>query len=135
MQAPLFVRPLTDRERDILTAGLRSPAPSRCADAKSCSLPRDRNMSPRLLAPSVGDTLTARNAIHAFDRSGLDALSEGSSCPHRLTAAFDAAAERLCALLHQSAPVVRQGDERLGARPRGGDLCVGSWDEVRHAPG
>jgi transposase len=46
---------------------------------------------------------TVRNAIHAFNQSGLAALTEGSSRPHRITAAFDAlAAERLRALVHQS---------------------------------
>jgi hypothetical protein len=44
-----------------------------------------------------------RNAIHAFNQSGVEALTEGSSRPHRIHAAFDAAtAERLRALVHQS---------------------------------
>ena len=103
MQAPLLVRPLTESERDILTAGLRSPAGftlRRCqillASARQDHVPA--------IARALGcNTQTVRNAIHAFNRSGLDALSEGSSRPHRITAAFDAAAaERLRALLHQS---------------------------------
>ncbi len=103
MQAPLFVRPLTDRERETVTAGLRSPAPftrRRCqillASARQEHVPA--------IARILGcNTQTVRNAIHAFNQSGLDALTEGSSRPHRITAAFDAtAAERLRALLHQS---------------------------------
>jgi len=70
------------------------PNPVRFRTAGTC--PRD--------ACALGcNAQTVRNAIHAFNRSGLDALTEGSSRPHRITAAFDAAAaERLRALLHQS---------------------------------
>ena len=49
------------------------------------------------------DTDTALNAINAFNRTGLAALTPGSTVPHRIAVAFDAvAAERLRALLHQS---------------------------------
>ena len=49
------------------------------------------------------DTDTALNAINAFNRRGLDALTPGSTVPHRIAVAFDsAAAERLRALLHES---------------------------------
>ena len=44
-----------------------------------------------------------RNAIHAFNQSGVETLTEGSSRPHRIAPAFDVqAAERLRAMLHQS---------------------------------
>jgi hypothetical protein len=44
-----------------------------------------------------------RNAIHAFNRSGLDCLSKGSSRPHTIPAAFPRdRAQRLKALLYQS---------------------------------
>ena len=49
------------------------------------------------------DTDTALNAINAFNRRGLQALTAGSSVPHRIERGFDAAAaEQLRALLHQS---------------------------------
>jgi transposase len=49
------------------------------------------------------DDQTVRNAIHAFNRSGVEALTERSSRPQRIAVAIDAAAaERLRALLHQS---------------------------------
>jgi len=103
MQAPLFVRPLTDRERETLLAGLHSPA---AFTLRRCQilLASARQEHVPAIARALGcNTQTVRNAIHAFNRSGLDALSEGSSRPHRLTAAFDAvAAERLRALLPQS---------------------------------
>ncbi len=103
MQAPLFVRPLTDHERDTLTAGLRSPA---AFTLRRCQilLASARHEHVPAIARALGcNTQTVRNAIHAFNRSGLAALSEGSSRPHQIAAAFDAiAAERLRALLHQS---------------------------------
>jgi transposase len=103
MQAPLLVRPLTDTERDTLIAGLHAPTAfvlRRCqillASARGEHVPA--------IARALGcNTQTVRNAIHAFNRSGLDALTEGSSRPHRIAVAFDAAAaEQLRALLHQS---------------------------------
>jgi len=103
MQAPLFVRPLTDTERDTLTAGLRSPA---AFTLRRCQilLASARQEHVPAIARALGcNTQTVRNAIHTFNRSGLASLTEGSSRPHRITAAFDAAAaERLRALLHQS---------------------------------
>lgn len=56
------------------------------------------------IASELGcDTDTALNAINAFNRTGLAALTPGSTVPHQTAVAFDAAAaERLRALLHQS---------------------------------
>lgn len=103
MQAPLFVRPLTDTERGTLTAGLPS---SSAFTLRRCQilLASARQEHVPAIARALGcHTQTVRNAIHAFNRSGLDTLSEGSSRPHRIAVAFDAAAaERLRALLHQS---------------------------------
>jgi len=43
-----------------------------------------------------------RDALHAFDETGVAALGKGSSRPHTIHAAFDAdGAERLRALLHR----------------------------------
>jgi len=103
MQAPLFVRPLTDIERDTLIAGLHSPA---AFTLRRCQilLASARQEHVPAIARALGcNTQTVRNAIHAFNQSGLDALLEGSSRPHRIAVAFDAAAaERLRALVHQS---------------------------------
>ena len=103
MQAPLFVRPLTDTERAALTAGLHA---SSAFILRRCQilLASARHEHVPAIAHALGcNTQTVRNAIHAFNRSGLDALTEGSSRPHRIAAAFDATAvERLRAMLHQS---------------------------------
>lgn len=103
MQAPLFVRPPTDTERQALAAGLRS------ADAftlRRCQIVLASARGERVpaIARSVGcGEQTVRNALHAFDAQGAAALVEGSSRPHTIHAAFDAdGAERLRALVHRS---------------------------------
>lgn len=103
MRTPIFVRPLADTERDALLAGLRAPD---AFTLRRCQilLASARGERASQIAAHLGcDDQTVRNAIHAFNQSGVDALTEGSSRPHRIAAAFDAlAAERLRALLHQS---------------------------------
>jgi transposase len=102
MQAPLFVRSPTDSERQALAAGLRS------ADAftlRRCQmvLASARGECVPAIARSLGcGEQSVRNALHAFDISGVAALGKGSSRPHTIHAAFDTAgAERLRALLHR----------------------------------
>jgi transposase len=103
MQAPLFVRPPTEEERQVLAAGRRS------ADAftlRRCQIVLASARGERV--PAIARALgcaeqTVRNAIRAFDQDGGAALAQGSSRPHTIHAAFDAAgAERLRALLHRS---------------------------------
>ena len=99
-----MVRPLTDAERQALTAGLRSPDAfvlRRCqillASARGERAPR--------IAVQVGcDDQTVLDALHAFNARGLAALAKGSSRPHRPPPrAFpDERAEQLRGLLHRS---------------------------------
>ncbi len=103
MQAPLCVRPPTDLEQQVLAAGLRS------ADAfvlRRCQivLASTRGERVPVIARAVGcGEQTVRNALHAFTRDGVAALRPGSSRPHTIRAAVDAAgADRLRALLHRS---------------------------------
>ncbi len=108
MRTPIFIRPLADTERDALTTGLRSSNAftlRRCHTAQRAPvLASARGERAPQIAMHVGcDDQTVRNAIHAFNQSGLASLTEGSSRPHRIAVAFDpVAAERLRALLHQS---------------------------------
>ena len=103
MRKPIFVRSLTDDERQQLEAGLRS------ADAfvlRRCQIilaSARGEWAPRI-APNLGcDDQTVRNVIVAFNEIGLACLRRGSSLPHTMYPAFDAAqVERLRALLHQS---------------------------------
>jgi transposase len=104
MRMPIFVRPLTDAERQALTRGLRSPDTfvlRRCqillASARGERAPR--------IATQVGcDDQTVLDALHAFNAHGLAALQKGSSRPHRPPPrAFPGEqAEQLRALLHRS---------------------------------
>jgi transposase len=103
MRRPVFVRPLTDEERQRLEAGLRSSDAfvlRRCqillASARGEWVPK--------IALSLGcDDQTVRNAIFAFNESGLACLVKGSSVPHKTRLLIDSDhAERLRSLLHQS---------------------------------
>ena len=103
MRTPVFVRPLTDTERDALTRGLHAADAFTLRRCQIILASVRGERAPQIAAHLSCDGQTVRNAIHAFNRSGLDALGEGSSRPHRIVVAFDApAAERLRALLHQS---------------------------------
>jgi transposase len=103
MQHPLFVRPLTDAERQTVEAGLRS---SKAFVLRRCQilLASARGERAPVIARQLGCSDQAvRDVIHAFHRTGLAVLQPGSSRPHTSHAAFDAErAERLRALLHQS---------------------------------
>jgi transposase len=103
MRPPIFVRPLTDAEREQVQAGLRSPDAfvlRRCqivlASARGERVPQ--------IALFLGcDEQTVRNAVHAFNQTGWAALQPGSKRPKAIHAAFGPeTAEKLRALLHQS---------------------------------
>ena len=104
MRPPIFVRELTQTERDRLEVGLHAPdvyTLRRCqillASARGEWVPR--------IATTLGcNDQTVRNVIREFERDGLDAcLTRGSSRPRTIHAKVDAvAAEQVRALLHQS---------------------------------
>jgi transposase len=103
MKPPIFVRKLSEKERECLEAGLRSRETfvmRRC----QILLASARGSSPPKIAESLGcASQTVRNAIRAFNEKGLDALIAGSSTPKRVYPAFDAnSAERLRGMLHRS---------------------------------
>jgi transposase len=102
MKPPIFVRELSENERERLEAGLRSK------DAfvlRRCQilLASARGLSPPKIAQSLGcASQTARNAIRAFNERGLDALVPGSPRPKHVHAAFDGkSAEKLREMLHR----------------------------------
>jgi transposase len=103
MRTPVFVRPLTDTERDALTSGLHAPDAFTLRRCQILLASARGERVPQIAAHLGCDDQTVRNAIHTFNQSGLDALTEGSSRPHRIATAFDPAAiERLRTMLHQS---------------------------------
>lgn len=99
----MFVRSLTDEERQRLEAGLRS---SDAFVLRRCQivLASARGEWAPKIALSLGcNDQTVRNAIAAFNEVGLACLVKGSSAPHKTRLVMGPEqAERLRALLHQS---------------------------------
>jgi transposase len=104
MRRPIFVRPLSDAEREALEEGLRS---SGAFVLRRCQilLASSRGENAYQIARSLGcDPQTARTAVKRFNEGGLEeALRKGSSRPKKIRAAFDEKrAQRLRGLLHRS---------------------------------
>jgi hypothetical protein len=103
MRTPIFIRPLTQDEREQIQAGLRS---SEAFVLRRCQIllaSARRERAPAIARQLGCDDQTVRNVIHDFNASGLAVLQEGSSRPHRLRTAFTAdKAEQLKDLLHRS---------------------------------
>ena len=102
MRTPIFIRPLTENERQQIQAGLRS---SDAFVLRRCQilLASDRGERAITIAQQLGcDDQTVRNVIHGFNASGLAVLQEGSSRPHRLHTSFsEEGLGRLKDLLHR----------------------------------
>ncbi len=103
MRSPIFVRPLTDAERESIEAGLRS---SDAFILRRCQilLASTRGERAPAIAGHLGcDDQTVREAIQAFNTRGLAAVRPASRRAKTIHRAFDPArAERLRALLHRS---------------------------------
>jgi transposase len=106
MRPPLYVRPLTDAERGHLEAGLRSTDVCLLRRCQAVLASARGEPVPRIAAILGCDRQTIRNAIHAFERTGLPAcLVRRSKRPHRIHAKLDAAgAARLRDLVLQRSP-------------------------------
>jgi len=103
MKPPIFVRPLTDAERDAVETGLRSPNAYTLRRSQILAASARGEQVPQIARSLSCNEQTVRNAIHAFHREGIAALTKRSSAVHTDQAAFaPAAAERLRALLHRS---------------------------------
>jgi transposase len=103
MKTPIFVRSFSEEEREALQAGLRSKntfALRRC----QVLLASSRGEQAPRIAESLGcGQQTVRDAIHDFNKRGLDALAAKSSRPRRTRDAFDEqSAELLREMLHRS---------------------------------
>jgi transposase len=103
MRPPIFVRTLTDEERQAVEQGLRS------ADAfvlRRCQIllaSARGERAPRIAAYLGIDDQTVLDALHAFNATGLACLQKKSSRAHRTRLVFaPEQAERLRALLHRS---------------------------------
>jgi transposase len=103
MKPPIFVRPLTDAERERVEAGLRSSDAFTLRRSQILLASARGERAPAIARQLGCDDQTVREAIHAFAATGLAALRPGSRRAKTIHRAFDAAgAERLRALLHRS---------------------------------
>src|SRR5918997_2907179 len=103
MKPPIFVRELTPEERKQLQAGLRSPEAFVLRRCQILLASARGEHAPKIAVALGCSRQTVLDAIHDFNQRGLDALVAGSSRPHTIHPAFDAAqAEKLRHLLHQS---------------------------------
>lgn len=100
----LYVRELTEEEREALEKGLRSSSgfTVRRCQILLTSAEEKRKASEIAARLHVSDQCV-RNAIHAFHEEGLESVKAKSHRPHKTRAHFDAAGlERLEAMLHAS---------------------------------
>jgi transposase len=93
---------VSDAEQKAVEAGLHS---SHAFVLRRCQilLANGRGDRVPVIARALNcDEQTARNAIHAFNSKGLEALTEGTSRPHHTQNAFSAEqVEELIAILHR----------------------------------
>jgi transposase len=103
MRPPIFVRTLSEEEREALEEGLRS---SEAFVLRRCQILLASARGE--IAPQIAKNLgcgqqTVRDAIHDFNERGLDALKAISSRPTEVHAAFEEEGARsLRELLHRS---------------------------------
>src|SRR5437773_137418 len=103
MRTPIFIRPLTEDERQHIQKGLRS---SDAFVLRRCQILTASVRGER--APAIAlqlgcDDQTVRNVLHGFNTQGLAVLHEGSSRPHRLRTTFsEEGTQQLKELLHRS---------------------------------
>ncbi len=103
MRNPIFIRPLTEDERQQIQKGLHS---SDAFVLRRCQilLASARGERAPVIAQQLGcDDQTVRNAIKGFNATGLAVLQEGSSRPQHLRTTFsEAGCQQLQELLHRS---------------------------------
>jgi transposase len=104
MKRPIFVRPLSDAERETLEAGLRSPDAFTLRRCQILLASADGQNAYQIARNLGCNPQTARNAIHKFNEEGLsEALRRDSNRPHRVHRSFDEkGAEALREMLHRS---------------------------------
>jgi transposase len=103
MRPPIFVRTLTEMERQALEQGLRSKDAFVLRRCQILLASARGERAPRIAAYLGIDDQTVLDALHAFNATGLQALQKKSSRAHRSRLVFaPAQAERLRSLLHRS---------------------------------
>jgi transposase len=103
MRTPIFVRSLSEEEREELEAGLRSTSAFTMRRSQILLASARGERAPRIASNLGCASQTARDAINDFNQRGLIALQAKSSRPRRTRDAFDhKSAEALRQMLHRS---------------------------------
>jgi transposase len=103
MKTPIFVRSLSEEERESLEKGLRSKDTFTMRRSQMLLASSRGERAPKITLNLGCASQTVRDAINDFNRRGLDALNRKSSRPRRTRDAFDEkSAEALREMLHRS---------------------------------
>lgn len=103
MRTPIFVRPFTEAERQAVEGGLRSSNAFTMRRSQILVASSRGERATHIALSLSCDDQTVRNAIKAFNHTGVSALKEGSSRPRTIHAAFnEGSASALRGLLHRS---------------------------------
>src|SRR3954453_13382466 len=103
MKTPMFVRSLTQEERESLEKGLRSKDTFTMRRSQMLLASSRGERAPKIALNLGGASQTVRDAINDFDRRGIDALHRKSSRPRKTRDAFDQkSALALREMLHRS---------------------------------
>jgi transposase len=103
MRKPIFVRELTEEERQRLTQGLRSSKPFTVRRSQIILSSARGERAPRIAEILGCDEQTVRNGIVAFNERGVAALEMGSRRPKTIRPMFsDEGLTQLKAMLHRS---------------------------------
>ena len=101
---PIFVRALSEEERQALRAGLRSSLAFTVRRCQILLTSAEEHLKPRGIAERLRcSDQCVRDAIRGFNREGLACLEEKSHAPHHTGAALDSVGlERLREIVHTS---------------------------------
>jgi transposase len=103
MKARIFVRDLSEEERQSLAVGLRSSDAFVLRRSQILLASARGESAPGIAKALSCDEQTVRHAIHDFNQQGRTALQAGSSRPHHLVTVLreDVTAEQFKAVLHR----------------------------------
>ena len=103
MRKLIFVRELTEEERQSLRRGMRSSKPFTVRRSQIILSSARGEKAPRIAEFLGSDEQTVRNAIEAFNKRGVAALEMGSRRPKTTHPIFsDEGLEKLKAVLHRN---------------------------------
>src|ERR671910_816865 len=103
MKTPIFVRPLSEKERESLEKGLRSKDTFTMRRSQMLLASSRGERAPKIASNLGCASQTVRDAIHDFNERGIDALTAESSRPKKTRDAFDGkSAQALREILHRS---------------------------------